>query len=273
MSKDTKELENMIFEANLGRKPNILERAKIRISVLSRSFASKLKDTAAVISGKKLANNKQYEGASRVSQEDVEAEPRRWIIEECVPACQILWDKNIYTFMCSDGLDIDAWIELELECLSPENKGILEQIKCEYDCYQYHEGCINIPVKGKGKSAQEELINIANRFVMQDVPSKYSTCSMESVYIKNGCYKVIDNPDYVPIEEQLANMTFENWKLDIQEPTMTVFDSSKITRSDEEYIEAIGAIKDTDTGVIYRSQFHYNKHLKYLEFLEKGKRL
>lgn len=273
MNKDTMELEDIIFEANNGRKPNIVEKFKLRVSLLYKSMARKLKDTAAVVSGKKLADNKQYVGASRVTQEMVEAEPRRWIIEECVPACEILWDKNIYTFMCSDGLDLNAWIELELECLSPENKDILEQIKKEYECYQYHEGCLNISVPGKGKKAQEELIKIANRFKMQDVPSKYATFTMEKVYMINGCSKEIENPNYVPIEEQLANMTLENWGLDIQEPTIWVLDSSKIVKSDEEYISDIDAIIDSENGVIYRNQFHYNKHLKYKESLEKKRGL
>lgn len=271
MNKDTMELEDIIFEANKGRKANIVEKMKLRVSLLYKSMARKLKDTAAVVSGKKLADNKQYEGASRVTQEMVESEPRRWIIEECVPACQILWDKNIYTFMCSDGLDRDAWIELELECLSLENRRILEQISEEYVCYPYHEGCLNISVLGKGRKAQDELIKIANRFKMQDVPAKYATFTMERVYMINGCSKEVENPNYVPIEEQLANMTFENWGLDIQEPTIWVLDPSKIVKSDEEYISDIGAIKDGDT--IYTNDFHYNKHLRYVESLNKGKRL
>ena len=271
MSKDKMEFEDIIFELNNGRKPNVFEKFKLNVSIFYKSMARRLKDTAAVISGKKLADNREYEGAPRVSQQMVEEEPRRWIIEECVPACQILWDKNIYTFMCSDGIDFDAWIELELECLSPENRAILEEIRQEYVCYQYHEGCLNISVPGKGKKAQEELIKIANRFKMQDVPSKYATYSMERVYMINGCSKEIDNPNYVPLHVQLANMTFENWGFDIQEPTILVLDPTKIDKSDEEYISDIGAILDGDT--IYVDEFHYNKHLKYFESLNKGKRL
>ena len=269
--KENMDIENIMFELNNRRKPNFVERLKMQVSILYKSMSRKLKDTAAVVSGKKLADNKQYEGAPRVSQEMVEEEPRRWIIEECVPACQILWDKNIYTFMCSDGIDSDAWIELELECLSPENMDILEEIKKEYVCYQYHQGCLNISVSGKGKKAQEELIKIANRFKMQDVPSKYATFTMKKVYMINGCSKEVENPNYVSIQEQLANMTFSNWGISIEEPTIWALDPDKIVKSDEEYISDIGAIKDGDT--IYVNEFHYNKHLKYIESLEKGKRL
>lgn len=257
-------LDEMLLDERLGRKATILDKAKLKVSILYRRLSSKLKDTAAVISGKKLANNKQYEGAPRVSQEMVEVEPRRWIIEECVPACQILWSKNIYTFMCSDSIDKDAWIELEIDCLSDENKEILEQIKEEYSCYHYHEGCINIPVEGMGLSAQSELISIADRFVMQDVPSKYATVDMEYIYMSNGCYKIVDNPNYVPLEQQLANITFENWGLDIQEEKIRVFDPTLVTKSDDEYIDDFGAIKDSDSGIIYRSKFHYLKHLNFI---------
>ena len=180
------DIENIMFELNNRRKPNFVERLKMQVSILYKSMSRKLKDTAAVVSGKKLADNKQYEGAPRVSQEMVEEEPRRWIIEECVPACEILWNKNIYTFMCSDSIDRDAWIELELSCLSDENKAVLETIREEYPCFQYHTGCLNIMVPGMGKKAQQELINIANRFVIQDVPSEYATFNMDDIHMICG---------------------------------------------------------------------------------------
>lgn len=266
MFKEEAEHKNLMFEINHGRKPCLKEKIEIYVSILARRFKYQLKETAAVLSGKKLADNKQYEGASRVDQQSVEAEPRRWIIEECIPACKILWDKNIYTFMCSDGLDRNAWIELELENLSAENKGILEQIKKEYECYQYHSGCINIAVSGKGAKASQELIKIANRFVMQDVPAKYATISRDNLLIKCGCYKEIPNPKYVSLEKQLENMTFEDWGKPIEPETLYVLDESKINKPVEEYIEDAGAILDMETGIIYRNKFHFDKHIKYLEY-------
>jgi hypothetical protein len=260
--------KNMSLEEMLNYdgfyEPTKLQRLKNNISILYRRMSHKIKDTAAVLRGEKLADNKEYEGAPRVTQEMVEAEPRRWIIEECIPACEILWNKNIYTFMCSDSLDKNAWIEIEIDCLSDENKMILEKIKNDYICYQYHYGCVNISVFGKGKNAQEELIKIANMFVLQDVPSHYATFDMEKVYMICGCSKEVENPDYVPFEEQIANMTFENWGMPIQEPTIMVFDPTKVEKTEEEYISDIGAIKDGDT--IYVNEFHYNKHLKYVEY-------
>lgn len=264
------EMQKLMFEAYKGRRPNKVDNVKIRVSVFYNYLKEKLTETAAVVTGRKLANNKEYEGAPRVSQQVVEENPRRWIIEECVPACQILWDKNIYTFMCSDGIDNDSWIELEIDCLSEENKAILEQIKEEYVCFPYHPGCLSILVKGKGRKAQEELINMANRFVMQDVPSKHATSTMKEIYMKCGCRKEIDNPDYTPLEEQLANFSIDNWGKEIESPTIIVFDPTKVTKSDDEYLEEVGAIVDEDTGVIYKNQFHYNKHLNYINSFNRG---
>lgn len=263
-----KDVDKILFEATYGDNTSIVNRVKYNVSVLSRRCKDKLDETAAILSGKKFATNSSYEGAPRVGQEAVETEPRRWIIEECVPACQILWDKNIYTFMCSDQIDTDAWIELELECLSSENLEILEQIKKEYRCYQYHSGCINISVDGMGKSAQDELVSIANRFKMQDVPSKYATIGLQVLLMECGCYRDVPNPKYVPLEEQLANMTFENWGAPFEEEYIREFDIAKMQKSTEEYIEEYGAVMDYIEGICYVSKFHYDKHLKYLRYLE-----
>lgn len=238
-------------------------------SILFKSLKEKMKYVGAVISGKRLADNKEYEGAPKVSQQIVEENPRRWIIEECIPACQILWSKNIYTFMCSDQLDANAWIELIIDNLSSENLEILEQIKREYDCYQYHKGCINISVKGMGKSAQNELLNIANRFLMQDVPCSEAILSEEELLIKCGCTKSVLNPNYIPFEEQLRNMNLGNWNdIDIQDEYLIVLDRVKVNKTLLEYANQVGAVIDFDTGVIYSSEFHYEKHLNYINYLK-----
>ncbi len=249
-------------------KSSRLDTFKYNVSLLYKKFIYKIKDTAAVLKGIKLADNIEYVGASRVSQEEVEMNPRKWIIEECILACQILWKKNIYTFMCSDGLDQNAWIELELDCLSEENLAILEEIKSEYPCYKYHEGCINIPVKGKGMDAQRELVKIASRFVMQDVPSKYAIISREDLLIEMGCYREIPNPDYLPFEELLSNISFDNWHVPILPETLLILDESKIEKPVTTYINEYGAIVDYRDGTIYRSLYHYDKHVNYLKYLD-----
>lgn len=265
-----KKQKSVIDEILLGSeftKLSKFDEIKFNISLLYRSFVGKLKDTAAVIKGERLSANKVYEGASRVKQEEVESNPRRWIIEECVPACEILWNKNIYTFMCSDSLDKNAWIELVLENLSEENLAILEEIKSEYICYQYHKGCINISVNGMGKSAQDELIEVATRFKMQDVPKNEATIRIDDLFIASGCYKEVPNPKYRPLKEQLEEMTLEDWDAAVEPETLRVFDISKLNKPIKDYIEDYGGVLD-EQGVIYRSQFHYDKHLKYLECMK-----
>lgn len=273
MLEEKYEIEKMMFEMEKGRAITPIDAAKLKVSLFYNYLKDRIEYTAAVVSGVHLADNRIYEGAPRVSQQDVEESPRRWIIEECVPACEILWSKNIYTFMCSDRLDKNAWIELKLSNLSSENLDILRELCNEYHCYQYHEGCLNISVDGMGKKAQKELINIANRFVMQDVPVGEATYSIEDVYKKCGCVKTIPNPNYVSLEEQLSDLSLSNWGKCLEDPVIEVFDPSKVNKSFEEYIDDCGAVIDPTTGIIYRSVFHYCKHLRYINSLENKKGL
>lgn len=267
--------EDVEFFFQHGRKRNVIEKAFNRISILFKGMSSKLKETAAVVSGKKLADNKAYEGASRVSQEAVETEPRRWIIEECVPACEILWEKNIYTFMCSDGLDDDAWISLEIDCLSPENIDILRSITGN-DGSPYGRG--SLIANGKGKGAQEQLIKMAELFVMQDVPEKYAVISREELLRRCGCFVQIPNPEYKAFDddgmEGVGLEDLEEYRRRLYTPEfIEQLDESKVTKSIEEYASDVGAIIDPDTGIIYDGKFHYDKHLKYIESLGNKKGL
>ena len=52
-----------------------------------------------------LPVNDEFEETMTSPQEVVEKNPRKYIIEECIPACKELWSKNIYTFMVSDHLN------------------------------------------------------------------------------------------------------------------------------------------------------------------------
>ena len=48
-----------------------------------------------------LPMNPEFNEEMTVPMEVVEKNPQRFIIQECIPACQELWRKNIYTFMAS----------------------------------------------------------------------------------------------------------------------------------------------------------------------------
>lgn len=247
----------------LGRRRSFVSRLWYK----TKNLGNTLKDTAAVVSGKRFALDRNYEGASQVSQETVEKNPEKYVIKECLPACKILWDKNIYTFMCSDSLDGNAWIEFNLDNFSPDNLAILEDIKTKYECYQYHYGCINVSVKGMGKSAMEELVKMAEMFVMQDVPKNEATISLEKLLMECGCYVRKENPNFVPFEKQLENMSFEDWGKPMEEPYVCEYDPSQMTKPIDEYVADYGAVYGED-GLIYKNEFHYNKHLNYLRYLD-----
>ena len=230
-----------------------------------------LKDFFDVLTGVHLKDNPMYEGAPRVSQEEVEKTPYKWIIPECIPACVLLWGKNIYTFMCSDRLDKNAWIEFRIDDLSDENKQILEEIKKKYRTYSYHEGCINIEVDGMGMNALNELVGMTYYFKMQDVVSKEAIITEEDLLIESGCYNLVRNPKYISLEDQLKDCKdmLSLYSLLIEDEYIKVLAPEKITKSIDEYIEEYGAVRDPETNIIYRSNFHYNKHLRYLESLNK----
>lgn len=126
-----------------------------------------------------LPKNPELKETPSSPQEIVEANPRQFIIEECIPACQELWSKNIYTFMASDHLNEgQCWIEVVLDSLSDENKEILYQLEGEDVIkYSYHKDCANFGVKHVGLEGQQRLLELAQEFKMQDVPKNQAWLS------------------------------------------------------------------------------------------------
>lgn len=259
------DLDQLRLEIMIGRNVTRTEKFKRSISMFFEGVKDKIEYTGAVITGKHLPYNEEYVGATSVSQDVVESDPRRWVIEECVPACQVLWSKNIYTFMCSDPLDINAWIEIRLDSLSEENLLVLEQIKKKYNCYQYHAGCINISVRGMGKGAQEELVRMASMFAMQDVPDNLATMTIDEILMRLGCCRRVKNPNYeAEMEKWMNDLSFSNWGSPAPQEYDFFADRSLMTKSEDEYIRDFGAIKEGDK--IYISKFHYDKHLAWLKY-------
>lgn len=226
-----------------------------------------------------LPQNDEYDETMRSSMEEVEKNPRRYIIEECIPACQELWEKNIYTFMVSDHLNEgQCWIEVVYENLSDENKLVYMQLEGEKVLkFSYHPGCVNFGVNAVGETAQKELLELAKNFKMQDVPYNEAYITLPEFLRNCGCYKEIENPDYVemsapwklnlPIKELAEYMTkYEKWEASPQsKKTIRVFDREKVTKPTSEYLEEKNAIfKD---GRVYLSYYDYKKHLNYLNSL------
>ncbi len=228
-----------------------------------------------------LPKNEELDETPSSPQEMVEKNPRKFIIEECIPACQELWSKNIYTFMVSDHLNEgECWIEIILDGLSDENKEIYANLSgSDVIKFSYHPGAINFGVKAVGKEGQAKLLELAKQFKMQDVPATQAYISPQDFLLDYcGCYDEIPNPDYkkmtppwslqLPYEELMKYMDeYDEWEnSSASKETIRKFNANKITKSLEELAEEHGMIVDEDR--VYLSPFHYNKHLQYLKTLE-----
>ena len=150
-----------------------------------------------------LPENAELNETMSSPQELVETNPRRFIIEECIPACQELWSKNIYTFMVSDHLNEgQCWIEIIVDGLSDENKEVFMNLSGDDVIkFSYHRGTINFGVKLVGKEGQSRLLELAQQFQMQDVPINQSYISMQDFLLEYcGCYDEIPNPNYIEMK-------------------------------------------------------------------------
>ena len=228
-----------------------------------------------------LPMNDELHESMTSPQEIVEANPRQFIIEECIPACQELWSKNIYTFMVSDHLNEgECWIELVADSLSDENKEIFMTLSGDDVIkFSYHKGTINFGVKHVGKEGQSRLLELAKQFQMQDVPINQAYISKQDFLLKYcGCYDEIPNPNYkemqpfwtmeLPVEQLAEYMKkYDEWQdsTDSQK-TLKKFNPNKFTGSVNEVAAEKGMIVDGDR--VYLSDFHYKKHQKFLSSFE-----
>ena len=228
-----------------------------------------------------LQENAELNETMSSPKEDVEANPRQFIIEECIPACQELWSKNIYTFMVSDHLNEgQCWIEIIFDSLSNENKNIFMQLTGEDVIkFSYHKGCINFGVKCVGKEGQAKLLELAKQFQMQDVPLNRAYISMQDFLIYYcGCYDEIPNPNYIDMKpawemelsvDQMIDymQKYDKWLgSPASKKTIKQFNPNKLTKSPNEMAVEKGMIIDGDR--VYLSKFHYQKHLNYIQYMQ-----
>ena len=227
-----------------------------------------------------LPENAELNETESSPQELVETNPRRFIIEECIPACQELWSKNIYTFMVSDHLNEgQCWVEIIADGLSDENKDVFMNLSGEDVIkFSYHKGAINFGVNLVGKEGQLRLLELAKQFQMQDVPVNQAYITMQDFLMKYcDCYDEIPNPNYIEMEpawkmdlsiEQIADYMekYDEWQdSPASQKTFKKFNPNKLTKSVNEVAEEKGMIIDGDR--VYLSEFHYKKHQNYLKTL------
>lgn len=224
-----------------------------------------------------LPINDELEETPHSEQEEVEQHPRRYIIEECIPACQELWSKNIYTYMVSDHLNENVcWIEVIFDSLSEENKKILQELSGDDVIkFSYHKGCANFGVKKVGKEGQECLKALAQKFKMQDVPADLAYITPEQFLFEYcGCYDEMPNPDYVDMLPpsvwtlESSKECFDWMDSTRSKKTLKKFNPNKRQKTLKELADEKGMIVDEKQGRVYLSPFHYDKHQKYEKYLE-----
>ena len=224
-----------------------------------------------------LPLNEEYSEVMQCPQEYVEQNPRRFIIEECLPACLELWRKNIYTYMVSDQLNKgECWIEIFDSSLSDENREIYTNLSGnDVIKFSYHKGTLAFGVKQVGLSGQQKLLELAKQFKMQDVQETLAYYSEKDFLVKYcGCYEECPNPNYKYMKPywELEEATYEDilryddWEAsDEAKQTIIRYTPDKATKSTEEYARENGMIYED--GRVYLSIFHYMKHCNYLKHM------
>ena len=231
-----------------------------------------------------LPENEEFEEERTCPQEIVEQNPRKYIIEECIPACLELWSKNIYTFMVSDHLNEgECWVEIIKDNLSEENQKVYDQLTGEDILkFSYHMGCVNFGVSCVGREGQEKLLELAEQFKMQDVPENSAYVSIPDFLIQYcKCYDEVPNPEYVemkepfemglPLEEiPLYAKEYYSWLQSTRsKKTLKQINFNKMTKPLDELVKDHGMIMEDDR--VYLSPFHYAKHLKYQDTISSEK--
>jgi len=227
-----------------------------------------------------LPENEGYNETKSSPQEEVEKNPTQYIIQECLPACQELWSKNIYTFMVSDHLNEGiCWIEIFTDSLSEENKDIyLKLSDAEAVKFSYHYGTVNFGVRCVGKEGQRRLLELAQKFQMQDVPKNQAYITLQDFLMGYcNCYEEYPNPNYKPMLDPLEmgiNLEetkdyiekYIRWQRSIEsQQTLRRFAPEKVTKSITELANEHGMIFEDDR--IYLSPFHYQKHKNYVNYV------
>ena len=242
-----------------------------KIEVLSR-----LLDNQFIQEEKYLPQSDSFGEVSHASEEEVENNPEKYIMTECIPACKELWSKNIYTFMVSNYVgESGIWVEIYNE-ISAENLNYLKSLKEKnINVNVYHDGCYRIEVNHIGQAASDLLLEICKGFKIQDVPKNIAYFHEEDFLITCGCFDEIENPNYYEMkefyelefntsEEMYSYMKkFSEWQhSENSKKYLKKYNPQKKIKSTEEYAKEKNMV--FVNGVIFKSKFDYDKHIKYI---------
>jgi len=187
----------------------------------------------------------QYE-YSHVPMPEIETNPEEFIIPELLPACKILWSKNVFTIMCSNRSDTEEYY-IELDSLSENNSEIFKRLSAKYPkIYMWNNSgvCHRITISKndieKNKDIVKSFLRLVEKFELQDIqPNKYFTTE-EYLDFKSG-YEIRNDGKLEKKRKPLAQCIKDN------------NDTDKF---------------DIETGRIYYHKYYLDKHLQYLETIQ-----
>ena len=240
---------------------------------------SKLLDNQFIQEEKYLPQSDSFGEVSHAVEEEVENNPEKYIMTECIPACKELWSKNIYTFMVSNYVgESGIWIEIYDE-ISDENLKYMKSLKEKnINVDIYHEGCYRIEVNHIGQAASDLLLEICKGFKMQDVPKNIAYFQEEDFLINCGCFDEIENSNYYEMKEfyelEFNNPEemhdymekFNHWQhSENSKKYLKRYNPQKKIKSTEEYAKENNMIYVD--GIVFTSKFDYDKHMKYIQYI------
>lgn len=182
--------------------------------------------------------------ASRnVPLEEIEENPAMFIEKGCLQACKALWDLNIFTVQSDGYKKTSSYIEIGT--LSQENMELFKSLsKAQPQVYEITESG-QIVIHGKGE-IKEDLVSCFKMqdvyegvFTLKDIIQKYYTGELDYIVKENGTLELA-------IPEEITK-----------------------EKRDEIIQKAVedGFIYISKENKFYQSEFYFDKHLKYLEWL------
>lgn len=144
--------------------------------------------------------------------------------------------------------------------------------------FSYHTGAINFGVRCVGREGQQRLLELAQRFQMQDVPKGQAYIDPQDFLMKYcNRYEEYPNPNYKPMlalwdagikMEEMADYMkkYEQWQRStVSKQTLRKFAPEKATKSIAELANERSMIFENDR--IYLGPFHYHKHKNYVNYV------